>query len=555
MNCAAIMTSTDQNEVHSSISEAIKANHEQLMERLEMWLADVEFKIQSMKLGNQLDRLHDDRTAAMEAIASIQAPPSTTSPTADAVATEARILSPSGSPSVEPEEEQRTSRRVSENSYDLAKKEASKVEIHKHLHSMTMYSEKKRTWCDRWCPCWRDLQKNVRPIVKSAKFEIFFACILVANSLYIGAQLQYMSISQDASFQPTFVGFHIAFAVLFTTECALMFVGLGIRKYLFSAEWVWGWLDVLVVVSAWTELVFDLTNFTSGGSNAGVRILKVFKFTRLLQGLRSLRIIRFIGGLRVLVYSMFDATRSLAWALFLGALVVYVFALIFSNAAIDHLLSQEEHVTLQRHWGTMDLAVTTLYRSILGGLDWGEAADALLPLGIFWVQVFHFYVGFVCLLLLNVMTGVFCNSAIRAAEHDHDIMMQNRHRFRAMATNLFQKMDSTGYGSITISEFEKLFEDEDMQAFLDSIEITASDAWTLFASLDIDRDKVISVEEFTEGCLKLHGNARSVDLYALRQQNLKMRTYMEKMAQTQKRIAEALPLILQGMPGKTILSV
>ncbi len=92
-----------------------------------------------------------------------------------------------------------------------------------------------------------------------------------------------------------------------------------------------------MVVSAWTELVFDLTNFTSGGSNAGVRILKastswavgpgmtagvipagvvgwevqvhqtwqVFKFTRLLQGLRSLRIIRFIGGLRVLVYSMF----------------------------------------------------------------------------------------------------------------------------------------------------------------------------------------------------------------------------------------------------------
>ena len=28
------------------------------------------------------------------------------------------------------------------------------------------------------------------------------------------------------------------------------------------------------------------------------------------------------------------------------------------------------------------------------------------------------------------------------------------------------------------------------QAFLDSIEITASDAWTLFASLDIDGDKV-----------------------------------------------------------------
>ena len=40
----------------------------------EMWLADVEFKLQSVKLGNQLDRLQDDRTAALEAIASIQAP-------------------------------------------------------------------------------------------------------------------------------------------------------------------------------------------------------------------------------------------------------------------------------------------------------------------------------------------------------------------------------------------------------------------------------------------------------------------------------------------------
>ena len=31
-------------------------------------------------------------------------------------------------------------------------------------------------------------------------------------------------------------------------------------------------------------------------------------------------------------------------------------------------------------------------------------------------------------------------------------------------TSVLRKMDSTGYGSITISEFEKLFEDEDMQA-------------------------------------------------------------------------------------------
>lgn len=334
---------------------------------------------------------------------------------------------------------------------------------------------------------------------------------------------------------------HVIFASLFTLECMLELVGLGIRKFLFSAGWFWGWLDVLVVISAWMEFALDITSQSSSGSNTGVRILKVFRFTRLLQGLRSLRIIRFVGGLRILVVSMFDATRALSWALLLFALVVYVFGVVFSNAALDSLPSGDAHPELVKYWGSVDRAIATLYRSILGGLDWGDAADALLGTNnIIWVHVFYFYIGFICLLILNVMTGVFCNSAIRAAEHDHDIMMQNRHRFRNMATNLFQKMDDSGYGSITIDEFEKLFEDEDMQAFLDSIEISATDAWTLFASLDIDGDKVISVEEFTEGCLKLHGPARSVDLYALRQQNVKMREQMHQMSQSQNRIVEAI---------------
>ena len=63
---------------------------------------------------------------------------------------------------------------------------------------------------------------------------------------------------------------------------------------------------------------------------------------------------------------------------------------------------------------------------------------------------------------------VFCNSAIRAAEHDHTIMMQNRNQFRDMAADLFKKMDSSGFGQITINEFESLYDDEDMKAFLDS---------------------------------------------------------------------------------------
>ena len=81
-------------------------------------------------------------------------------------------------------------------------------------------------------------------------------------------------------------------------------------------------------------------------------------------------------------------------------------------------------------------------------------------------------------------------------------MMQNRVQFRDMAADLFKKMDASGFGQITINEFESLYDDEDMKAFLDSIEISASDAWTLFASLDQDGNGLIGINEFTEGCLK-----------------------------------------------------
>ena len=58
-----------------------------------------------------------------------------------------------------------------------------------------------------------------------------------------------------------------------------------------------------------------------------------------------------------------------------------------------------------------------------------------------------------------------------------------------------------------------------MKAFFESLEIGAVDAWTLFLSLDIDGDNLISIDEFMERCVQLRGPARSVDLYAIRRLN------------------------------------
>ena len=40
--------------------------------------------------------------------------------------------------------------------------------------------------------------------------------------------------------------------------------------------------------------------------------------------------------------------------------------------------------------------VPFMTRSISNGITWNKAADALEPVGMFWVQVFHFYVAGLC---------------------------------------------------------------------------------------------------------------------------------------------------------------
>ena len=68
---------------------------------------------------------------------------------------------------------------------------------------------------------------------------------------------------------------------------------------------------------------------------------------------------------------MYDATKSLLWALILLALIIYVFGLLFASAALDHAVTVGPDVIdpqLKRFFGSVDVAVTTLYRSVLGGL-------------------------------------------------------------------------------------------------------------------------------------------------------------------------------------------
>jgi Ca2+-binding EF-hand superfamily protein len=148
--------------------------------------------------------------------------------------------------------------------------------------------------------------------------------------------------------------------------------------------------------------------------------------------------------------------------------------------------------------------------------------------------LFITFVSFTLLCVMNVVTGIFCESAIQAAQKDRDHMIDlqlaDRSRFVRHLQRLFAEWDSSGDGDLSLEEFEAHLSDTRMIAFFDTLDIQASDAWALFKLLDADGGGTIDADEFVSGCIRLRGDAKAVHMEKL---NHEMRWLMDQVTQVQ----------------------
>merc|ERR1712048_847160 len=110
---------------------------------------------------------------------------------------------------------------------------------------------------------------------------------------------------------------------------------------------------------------------------------------------------------------------------------------------------------------------------------------------------------------MNVVTGVFVESALLIAKRDKDIYMVNSVR------SLFAKTDDDASGTISWDEFEQKLDTPEMTEYFKMIDVDMSEARGIFSLLDIDKSGQIESEEFLSGCMRLTGSAKALDLTVL----------------------------------------
>jgi len=176
---------------------------------------------------------------------------------------------------------------------------------------------------------------------------------------------------------------------------------------------------------------------------------------------------------------------------------------------------------LKRNWGSLDVAFLSLFQVLSGLGEWATIIDPLSFDGLLLLTIIVFII-IVQFAFLNVITGVFCQSAIESAAKDRELlvgaMLQSKKRYIEALVQQFSKLSNElgmTQNEISFESLEVMSHHNAVREYFALLELNVTDAGSLFDLLDKDGNGKVTIHEFIEGCFNLKGNARSIDLMAV----------------------------------------
>jgi len=259
------------------------------------------------------------------------------------------------------------------------------------------------------------------------------------------------------------------------------------------------------------EGVQDRTEIQSSATaGTSLRVMRMIRILRLLRVIRLLRLVRFVIELRKLLYLIIASFWSFIWTGVLLTILTYIVALFFTQMVVDHDLYADEQV--MGYFGSLGDSLFSLYKAITGGADWEVMSNCLVRTISPWMGVvFALYVSFAVLVLLNLVTGVFVDGAMKLSKDDKEAELLRK------VNRAFKDKDIDS-GKITWEDFSEKYLSQEMHDLFKAMEINISRAEELFKVLDEDRSGSVTAEEFAVGALKLQGPATALDLAMMAQQ-------------------------------------
>eukprot|EP00929_Paragymnodinium_shiwhaense_P026826 TRINITY_DN1586_c0_g1_i1.p1 TRINITY_DN1586_c0_g1~~TRINITY_DN1586_c0_g1_i1.p1 ORF type:complete len:731 (-),score=114.70 TRINITY_DN1586_c0_g1_i1:429-2621(-) len=404
-----------------------------------------------------------------------------------------------------------------------------------HLNDPDIYDDLPEWRSARTCWFWRGeiwLWEKCAKMVCNVKFDYLSALFILANSVVVGANTDFVAKNLEAELPGSFRVFDLLFCAVFTNELILKLFVHRLNFY-FLADYKWNVFDtILVCMQLFEEILAAVVGTAetapppsnsqltdaeaaeqaeqSSGIGMNFSFMRVLRILRLVRIVRLFRVLRVIGELRTIVASIIGCLKPLVSAMLLLLLMIYVVGVFFTQAVSTHLLedpSAEPNPALKENFGSLAQSLFSLFQCVLGGMDWGDVANPLThEMSTVYGLVFAFYIIFAVLAMMNVMTGVFVEAALAISKRDEEVYMVNHMK------QLLKITDVDDSGEVSWEEFQAQLDNPDMLEYFKCIDVDPSEGQNLFNILDVEETGSLDAAQFVSGCLKLRGPARALDL-------------------------------------------
>lgn len=386
-----------------------------------------------------------------------------------------------------------------------------KVSCWQHLLNCLGYDSRHLKQPDTW------LAKKVN----STSFGLVCSVITIVNALVIGLETD-LSMRGALSTPPSsssvvFFYIDLSFAVWFTAELLVRMWSHGSWFLASPADWRWNLLDAFLVATAIFAVISDFL----GKSTSNLTFLRILRVFRVVRIARVVRVARFCKEMRKMMFSIMACTGSLIWSFIFLLMIMFMFSIFFMQGAITHIEETEYNddvrLGFKEYYGTLYDCMFALLAAILGGADWLDILRPIAAVSQVYRLAFAFYVVFVVLGVLNILTGVFLESA--KDFKDRDLVVQQEitrmDNFIGEMLDLFHEFDPHETGKISYENFSIYIADESVQAYLTSHLLDTTHADMLYHLLDRGNLGDINIHDFIHGLLRLKGAAKELDTRVL----------------------------------------
>jgi len=236
--------------------------------------------------------------------------------------------------------------------------------------------------------------------------------------------------------------------------------------------------------------------------------------------LRLLRLVRMIRPLWLIVSSLGDSLRAIAWSMLWLALIIYFFALLIMNLLGEHMrrpLDDGEN-DLRELFGGVGKSMFTMFQ-IMTFDNWPSVVRSAAKLSVWTVPLIIVFILCTSLSVLNVVMGIFVEGAISASRKSSldkaNQIRINHKELCATFTKLFRIADADSSGTLTRDELDKALKTPEFVNQVKQLRITTGDLHMLFESLDVRGTNQVNQREFIETMLCASGATSKKDFLSL----------------------------------------